>query len=94
MDSHDRQDGECQLPRLQDPDGQGCAGRGDRVSPSIRTTPSAIINGAKGLGEPATIPAGAAIANAFYHATGIRVTAAPITAAQVLTLLAERKARG
>jgi xanthine dehydrogenase YagR molybdenum-binding subunit len=52
------------------------------------------INGAKGLGEPATIPAGTAIANAFYHATGIRVTAAPITAAQVLTLLAERKTKG
>jgi xanthine dehydrogenase YagR molybdenum-binding subunit len=52
------------------------------------------LTGAKGLGEPSTIPAGAAIANAFYHATGIRVTAAPITAAQILTLLAERKAKG
>jgi xanthine dehydrogenase YagR molybdenum-binding subunit len=50
--------------------------------------------GAKGLGEPATIPVGAAIANAFYHATGLRVTTAPITAAQILTLLAERKAKG
>ena len=52
------------------------------------------INGVKGIGEPATIAVGAAIANAFYHATGIRVTAAPITAAQVLTLLAQRKTRG
>ena len=52
------------------------------------------LTGAKGLGEPATVPAGAAIANAFYHATGIRVAAAPITAAQILTLLAERKAKG
>ncbi len=52
------------------------------------------INGAKGVGEPATIAVGAAIANAFYHATGIRITAAPITAAQVLTLLAQRKTRG
>jgi CO/xanthine dehydrogenase FAD-binding subunit len=42
------------------------------------------LTGAKGLGEPSTIPAGAAIANAFYHATGIRITAAPITAAQIL----------
>jgi xanthine dehydrogenase YagR molybdenum-binding subunit len=52
------------------------------------------LTSAKGLGEPSTIPAGAAIANAFYHATGIRITAAPITAAQILTLLAERKAKG
>ena len=52
------------------------------------------LTGAKGLGEPATVPAGAAIANAFYHATGIRVAAAPITTAQILTLLAERKAKG
>jgi xanthine dehydrogenase YagR molybdenum-binding subunit len=52
------------------------------------------INGAKGIGEPATIAVGAAIANAFYHATGLRVTAAPITRAQVLTLLAERKTKG
>jgi xanthine dehydrogenase YagR molybdenum-binding subunit len=52
------------------------------------------INGTKGLGEPATVPAGTAIANAFYHATGLRITVAPITAAQVLTLLAERKTRG
>jgi xanthine dehydrogenase YagR molybdenum-binding subunit len=52
------------------------------------------ILGAKGLGEPATVPAATAIANAFYHATGLRITAAPITAAQVLTLLAERKTRG
>jgi len=35
--------------------------------------------GAKGLGEPATIPAAAAIANAVYNATGIRVTESPIS---------------
>jgi len=52
------------------------------------------ILGAKGLGEPATVPAATAIANALHHAIGVRVTAAPITAAQVLTLLAERKTRG
>ena len=28
--------------------------------------------GAKGLGEPATIPAAPAIANAIYHAIGVR----------------------
>jgi xanthine dehydrogenase YagR molybdenum-binding subunit len=52
------------------------------------------LTGAKGVGEPSTIPTGAAIANAFYNATGIRVTTAPITRAQILTLLAERKAKG
>jgi xanthine dehydrogenase YagR molybdenum-binding subunit len=52
------------------------------------------IIGSKGLGEPATVPAATAIANAFYNATGLRVTEGPITAAQVLTLLEERKTRG
>jgi xanthine dehydrogenase YagR molybdenum-binding subunit len=52
------------------------------------------INGTKGLGEPAIVPAGTAIANAFHNATGLRITAAPITAAQILTLLAEPKTRG
>ena len=50
--------------------------------------------GAKGLGEPATIPAAAAIANAFYNATGIRITTAPITRAKVINLLSQGKARG
>jgi xanthine dehydrogenase YagR molybdenum-binding subunit len=50
--------------------------------------------GTKGIGEPATIPTAAAIANAFYDATGLRVTSAPITAAKVLTLLEERRKRG
>jgi xanthine dehydrogenase YagR molybdenum-binding subunit len=43
--------------------------------------------GTKGLGEPALIPAAAAIANAFYHATGVRATRAPITPASVINLL-------
>ncbi len=45
--------------------------------------------GAKGLGEPVTIPTAAAIANAVYHATGIRITETPINT----TRLAERLAR-
>jgi xanthine dehydrogenase YagR molybdenum-binding subunit len=52
------------------------------------------MNGTKGLGEPATIPAGAAIANAFYNATGVRAKEAPLTPAKVLALLAESKTRG
>ena len=47
--------------------------------------------GAKGLGEPATIPTAAAIANAVYHATGIRVTQAPITPMLMLKLLARQQ---
>jgi xanthine dehydrogenase YagR molybdenum-binding subunit len=50
--------------------------------------------GAKGLGEPATIPTAAAIANAVYHATGIRVTSAPMGPVQLARRLAERRARG
>jgi xanthine dehydrogenase YagR molybdenum-binding subunit len=48
----------------------------------------------KGLGEPATIPTAAAIANAFYHATGIRVTSAPITPSGIVGLLADRRKQG
>lgn len=49
--------------------------------------------GAKGIGEPATIPTAAAIANAVYHATGGRVTQSPITPMQMLRLLAEKQKR-
>ena len=48
----------------------------------------------KGLGEPSTVPAAAAIANAFYNATGIRIKDAPITVGKVVSLLAERKRQG
>jgi xanthine dehydrogenase YagR molybdenum-binding subunit len=43
--------------------------------------------GAKGLGEPVTIPTAAAIANAVYHATGVRVTDAPINPTQLLEMI-------
>lgn len=46
--------------------------------------------GAKGLGEPVTIPTGAAIANAVYNATGIRITDTPVNPVQLSRLLAER----
>ena len=39
--------------------------------------------GAKGLGEPATIPAASAVANAIYHAIGVRFTDSPISPAAV-----------
>jgi xanthine dehydrogenase YagR molybdenum-binding subunit len=44
--------------------------------------------GAKGLGEPVTIPTAAAIANAVFHATGVRVADAPITPTRLAELLA------
>ncbi len=43
----------------------------------------ANITGAKGLGEPVTIPTAAAVANAVYHATGIRMTASPLSPLQL-----------
>ena len=49
--------------------------------------------GAKGLGEPVTIPTAAAIANAVYHATGVRVTDAPLNPTQLAALLAARRRR-
>ena len=49
--------------------------------------------GAKGLGEPATIPTAAAIANAVFHATGVRVTDVPINPTAMVRLLAGRRAR-
>jgi len=47
--------------------------------------------GAKGLGEPATIPTAAAIANAVFDATGIRISETPINPTQMARLLAERR---
>ena len=44
--------------------------------------------GAKGIGEPATIPTAAAIANAIYHATGVRMTATPVNPLALVQALA------
>ncbi|EYF02958.1 xanthine dehydrogenase family protein molybdopterin-binding subunit [Chondromyces apiculatus] len=43
---------------------------------------------AGGIGEPATVPTAAALANAVYNATGVRMTELPMTPARVLTALA------
>ncbi len=48
-------------------------------------------NGVKSLGEPATIPTSAAIANAVANATGARVRHLPITPARVLAALDSAK---
>jgi xanthine dehydrogenase YagR molybdenum-binding subunit len=42
---------------------------------------------AGGIGEPATIPTSAAVANAFYNATGVRMRELPMTPARVLAAL-------
>ena len=51
----------------------------------------ANIAGAKGLGEPVTIPTAAAIANAVYHATGVRVTETPMSLVRLVKMFAEAK---
>ncbi len=56
--------------------------------------PQCNTTGAKGLGEPVTIPTAAAIANAVYDACGVRVTGTPITPVQLSRLLAEAAASG
>lgn len=40
--------------------------------------------GAKGIGEPGLVPTPAAVANAIYHATGIRVKSLPMTPDRLL----------
>jgi xanthine dehydrogenase YagR molybdenum-binding subunit len=47
--------------------------------------------GAKGVGEPATIPTAPAIANAVFHATGLRLTDAPMSPARVVKAIAGQK---
>jgi CO/xanthine dehydrogenase Mo-binding subunit len=46
--------------------------------------------GAKGVGEPATIPTAPAIINAIYDAVGIRITELPATAERVRHLIKEK----
>ncbi len=55
---------------------------------------NANIVGAKGLGEPVTIPTGAAIANAVYHATGVRLTDTPINPIRLCELLSDKGREG
>jgi CO/xanthine dehydrogenase Mo-binding subunit len=55
--------------------------------------PEANTTGAKGLGEPVTIPTAAAVANAVYHAIGMRVTDTPISPMRLAAVLATRGTR-
>ena len=54
----------------------------------------ANTTGAKGLGEPVTIPTAAAIANAVCNAIGIRVTKTPINPLTLCALFAARRKEG
>ena len=49
---------------------------------------------AKGLGEPATVPAAPAIANAIYNACGVRTPDTPVNPLRLMGLLAASKKRG
>jgi xanthine dehydrogenase YagR molybdenum-binding subunit len=52
--------------------------------------PEANTTGAKGLGEPVTIPTAPAIANAVFHATGVRITDTPINPYRLSAIFSER----
>jgi xanthine dehydrogenase YagR molybdenum-binding subunit len=54
----------------------------------------ANTTGAKGLGEPVTIPAAAAIANAVHNAIGIRITKTPINPLTLCPLFAAHRKEG
>ncbi len=62
--------------------------------PIDRPDDEANTTGAKGIGEPATIPTAPAIANAITHAIGVRVTDTPATPARVAQLLADARKGG
>ncbi len=55
--------------------------------PVERPDDTANSIGAKGLGEPVTIPTAAAVANAVYNAVGVRITGTPITPLQLCLAL-------
>jgi CO/xanthine dehydrogenase Mo-binding subunit len=70
------------------------------VPPEIISLPiepedtEANTTGAKGLGEPVTIPTAAAIANAVYNAIGIRITKTPINPLTLCPLFAAGRKEG
>ncbi len=50
--------------------------------------------GAKGVGEPTSVPTAAAILNAIHNAVGVRITSLPATAEKVLAAITAKRARG
>ncbi len=70
---------------------------GTKDLPELRCIMHSIANGhdntgAAGLGEPPSVAAPAAIANAVFHAIGVPVRHLPITPDKVLAAIAKRKA--
>ena len=67
------------------------------IPPDIESLPidvpddEANSTGAKGLGEPVTIPTAAAVANAVYNATGLRITSTPISPTVLRRALAAKR---
>lgn len=62
------------------------------IEPILLNRPDPIgPYGAKALGEPPLVPVAAAIANAVYDATGVRIRELPITAEKVLAGLKARQ---
>ena len=55
------------------------------------STVAALGSRSTGGGEPGTVPMPAAIANAFFDATGVRIREAPMTPARVRGALAAAK---
>ncbi len=55
--------------------------------PIDRPDDEANTTGAKGIGEPATIPTAAALANAIYNATGVRMTDTTIDPSRLVAAL-------
>ena len=57
--------------------------------PIDRPDDRANTAGAKGIGEPATIPTAPAVANAIYHATGVRLTDTPMDPSRLIQAIAD-----
>ena len=50
-----------------------------------------VTGGAKGIGETVMVPTAPAIANAIYHALGVRIKELPITPEKILKALREKQ---
>jgi len=57
-----------------------------RCAPSSTSAPDHVVNdlGIKGLGELGNVGTNAAVANAVYHATGVRIRELPIRLEKLL----------
>jgi len=64
-----------------------------QIEPIIIETPNPAAGpyGAKGVGEPSTLPTAAAIRNAIHDAVGVWVNALPMTPERVLEALSEKE---